>query len=437
MHVLIVSNLYPPQVLGGYELVCEGVADAMRERGHRLTVLTSRGPSVAGQAHVCRELSLHLQGGRVRARHPLRRLPAEVRDARALRRVPPWDVAVVFHMVGLAKSLLATLHAQGPVAFVLGDLWPAWDLVDDTWLGRLHPAGPPGTPQTGVRRLRYPSLLARSVAPLARRAGVPTEWPDLFREGHYWANSRWVLDQLIARKRLPLADGRVIPHGIPLELFPPRPARPPGRRLLYVGRINRQKGADVALRALELLRGCDLTLIGPRDGSFSVEPWPARASIRPPVDRRELASVYAEHDVLLFPGTWKEPFGLVPLEAMAVGVPVVATGTGGSTEYLEHEGNCLLVEPGDAAALAAAAGRLLQDPELRRNLIAGGRATAARYSLRRTAEEIERATVALAEGRPITAGEPYPPGGADPVADPSLPEDPSGAQARGRTGGRR
>ena len=397
MRILVLSNLYPPRVLGGYELVCEGVVDHLREAGHRVEVLTAAGDPVPGQEHVRRELTLYIDGGAPEEPHPALRFGNEVADHRALRDVDDWDVALVFHPVGLAKSLLTALHERGPVGYVLGDVWPAWDLANDTWLGRLHPEGPPGTPPEGVRRLKHPSLVARALAPLARRRGVPTEWPDLFARGHWWANSEWTLAQLTEGKGLPLADPRVIRHGIPLEEFPRRAAEPGGRRLLYVGRISPQKGIDVALDALGRLDGAELTLVGAPDPAYAASlSLPPGAELRDPVPRAQLAAIYAEHDVVLFPVLWNEPLGLVPLEAMAVGVPVIATGTGGSSEYLAHERNCLLVEPGDADALAAAAGRVLADAELRRTLVANGRETAEANSMDATAAGIEAAARSLA-----------------------------------------
>ncbi len=95
--------------------------------------------------------------------------------------------------------------------------------------------------------------------------------------------------------------------------------------------------------------------------------------------RTRLRSDIATSDVLLFPGRWEEPWGLVPLEAMACGCPVVATGRGGSREYLEDGYNCLLV-PGQPEALARAVRRLSDDPALRERLRAGGLATAPRYT---------------------------------------------------------
>jgi glycogen synthase len=85
---------------------------------------------------------------------------------------------------------------------------------------------------------------------------------------------------------------------------------------------------------------------------------------------------------VLFPVTWQEPWGLVPLEAMAVGRPVVATATGGAAEYLVDEHNALVVAPGDADALAAAVRRLAEDGSLRERLREGGAETARRYDQR-------------------------------------------------------
>jgi glycosyltransferase involved in cell wall biosynthesis len=102
--------------------------------------------------------------------------------------------------------------------------------------------------------------------------------------------------------------------------------------------------------------------------------------------------VYAQADALLFPVQWDEPWGLVPIEAMAVGRPVIASGTGGSAEYLQHERNCLIYTPRDSpGALAAAVSRLAGDEPLRRRLCENGRATAARFTETLYNEAIERA----------------------------------------------
>ena len=108
--------------------------------------------------------------------------------------------------------------------------------------------------------------------------------------------------------------------------------------------------------------------------------------------REQLAGAYAEADVLVFPVRWEEPWGLVPLEAMAVGTPVVATGTGGSGEYLQDRHNALVVGRGAGPdELAAAVRELSADGGLRDRLRRGGLHTAARYTEREYNEAIERA----------------------------------------------
>jgi glycosyltransferase involved in cell wall biosynthesis len=143
----------------------------------------------------------------------------------------------------------------------------------------------------------------------------------------------------------------------------------------------------VALEALALLPEASLVLQGQGESAYMDE-LRARAASLGVTDRVELSSaprerlpdVYAGADAILFPSQWEEPWGLVPLEAMAVGRPVVASGTGGSAEYLRHEVNCLIFEPRDApTALAEAVRRLSADAQLRERLVAAGRETAARF----------------------------------------------------------
>ena len=80
---------------------------------------------------------------------------------------------------------------------------------------------------------------------------------------------------------------------------------------------------------------------------------------------------------------------MVPLEAMASGCPVIATGVGGSSEYCLDGINCMRVPPGDPAALAHAARQLAQSRDLRRRLVEGGLHTASACTLDRQAAGIE------------------------------------------------
>jgi glycosyltransferase involved in cell wall biosynthesis len=112
--------------------------------------------------------------------------------------------------------------------------------------------------------------------------------------------------------------------------------------------------------------------------------------------RPDIHEAYGRCDAVVFPVVWDEPWGLVPLEAMARGRPVVATGRGGSAEYLRDGENCLRFDAGDAAGLADAVRRLAAEPELRARLRAGGLATAARHTEAHLNAAVERAVLAEA-----------------------------------------
>jgi glycosyltransferase involved in cell wall biosynthesis len=122
------------------------------------------------------------------------------------------------------------------------------------------------------------------------------------------------------------------------------------------------------------------------------------------VDRAALRSHYLRADAIVVPSEWPEPFGLVPIEAMACGRPVVATGTGGSGEFLVDGGNCLRFPAGDPKALSEAVLRLAGDPDLRTTLIAGGLRTASMLDTDRLADVLEEwhlaAVARFADGEP-------------------------------------
>jgi glycosyltransferase involved in cell wall biosynthesis len=113
------------------------------------------------------------------------------------------------------------------------------------------------------------------------------------------------------------------------------------------------------------------------------------------LERAELIAAYEEADAVVFPVRWEEPWGLVPLEAMAKGRPVVATGRGGSGEYLRDGENCLLFPAGDAAALADAVRRLAEDQALREKLHGEGVRTASRHLATGFDEAVERHAAAV------------------------------------------
>jgi glycosyltransferase involved in cell wall biosynthesis len=183
-------------------------------------------------------------------------------------------------------------------------------------------------------------------------------------------------------------------------------------RLLHVGRLHPDKGIEEAVRCLtDLPEQATLTFAGqwdPRDESelarlTSELGLGERVTMLGRRRPNEVAELYREFDALLFPVRWDEPWGLVPLEAMACGCPVIATGRGGSGEYLRDADNCLLVPAYDAGALAGAVGRLAAQPALRDRLRAGGVVTAQRHTEADFNASVERHLTEVS-GQPRAAG---------------------------------
>ncbi|MDQ1515315.1 MAG: hypothetical protein QOE80_1145 [Actinomycetota bacterium] len=140
-------------------------------------------------------------------------------------------------------------------------------------------------------------------------------------------------------------------------------------------------GALARLPELGLVEGRDVLLLGT-------------------VSEADLGAWYRAADAFAFPSV-KEGFGLVVLEALAAGLPVVATDIPVFAEYLEDGHSALLVPPGDSAALAAALGRLARDPALRRRLADGGRPLVDRFTWAASAAAHREIYGSAAVGSPV------------------------------------
>jgi glycosyltransferase involved in cell wall biosynthesis len=138
---------------------------------------------------------------------------------------------------------------------------------------------------------------------------------------------------------------------------------------LFVGQILRGKGVDVAVRELaHLPRDTVLDVVGDGAQRGEVEALaaklaPGRVRFHGYVSAEGVAPHYDAASVVVVPSRWPEPFGMIGVEAMRRGRPVVGADHGGIPEWLEHGTNGLLFEPGSSEGLAAAARALLADPE--------------------------------------------------------------------------
>ena len=376
MRILAIGSMYPPHYLGGQEIVWRQATIHQRAAGHEVRVLTSnyRRPDVAPQEEwdddVHRDLRWYWHEHEFPPLSLRRRLGLERHNAQVLERhvaeLRP-EAVIWWSLGGMSVSLLERLHRAGlPALGVVCDDWMLYADKVDQWTRTFA---------------RLPAL--RAVA--ARVTGIPTR----FDPG---PAARWLFISEhvrgLALRRWELADTGIANPGVDMGLFRQQPPKPWRWRILYAGRIDPRKGIDLAVRALaELPEAATLTIDGAGDRQHRDElgelvrelSLDERVRFRESA-RTSLPKAYADADAVVFPVTWEEPWGLVPLEAMAVGRPVVATGRGGSGEYLRHEENCLIFDDDDPAALARSLERLGGDEGLCGRLVAGGLETAAKLT---------------------------------------------------------
>ena len=189
------------------------------------------------------------------------------------------------------------------------------------------------------------------------------------------------------------ADYRIIPNGVKVDTF--AGARPLERlrdgriNLLWVGRMDKRKGLRYLLGAYGRLKWdwpqLRLIIVGPGSPDTDSYRIMSERNLKDiefvgPVSEADKARYYKSADIYCSPATGRESFGIVLLEAMAAGRPVVATSIDGYASVMTDGREGLLVPPKDDEALADAIARLLRDPALRRRLGEGGIETVQQYS---------------------------------------------------------
>jgi phosphatidylinositol alpha-mannosyltransferase len=197
-------------------------------------------------------------------------------------------------------------------------------------------------------------------------------------------------------------DYEIIPNGIDFERFAtPAPCPPEIQRLqpyvLFVGRFEERKGLSTLLKAFAQLRTAradvNLVVIGDGAGRAHHETWVASRRIggvqfTGRVSDDVLPTYYQNAAVFCAPNTGNESFGIVLLEALAAGCPVVASNIEGFAELVVYGAHGLLVPPGRPAALADALSRILADESLRSSLASRGSEYAARFAWPRVARTV-------------------------------------------------
>ncbi len=370
LRVLLVSWEYPPVMYGGLGRHVHALSHALSLQGHEVVVLTqgppgtpAADPAVQGRPRVQRAVLGsgspdvyadtarfvdHLQGALVQAAEPL---------------LAHWRPDVVHGHDWVVAEAAASLVAAGSGTMVV--------TVHATEAGLYQ--GHLDTPFSRRRHAIEQSLVAQATRTIVCSTAMHHE----------------VVRALAADPERTV----VVPNGVDVQAWQTsQQERDQARRalgltshdplLVLVGRLEWEKGAQDAIEALGLLADegvvAHLALIGNgarRDDLARQAQQRGVAAFVHPLGRMEDAQVthvVAAADVALVPSRY-EPFGIVALEAMAAGTPVVVTSTGGLPDLVEDGISGLVVPPAAPEALASAIGHLLADASTRESLAAAAR----------------------------------------------------------------
>ena len=383
MRILVITNLYPPHEIGGYELRCRDVCDRLKASGHEIHILTSdhRVPSrqEIPESHVSRKLRINGMYGNPWL--PIQRLYALEKHnhetlAREIETIRP-DIIHVWNMGGISKSLLLRIeNGNIPVVYDVSDHWIARSLRADVWLSWWN------APESFARSALRGILTFTGIRSLISRA-VPTDSWDTIRFSKIYFCSAFMRD-LTASKGWPVAHADVIHCGIETAAFPVKPDQSRFEKLLWVGRLSEDKDPLTAIRALAAARCNGLTqltldLYGHGDPDYVAKVDAEIASLgltdyafRKSAPAPEMRKLYSQYDALLFTSNWGEPFALTPLEAMASGLPVITSLDGGQPELARHEINCLIAEAANPELYATRIAELAASSQLRESIASTG-----------------------------------------------------------------
>lgn len=384
MNILIVSNLYPPHILGGYEILCAQVVEHLQGRGHHCHILTSDHGGAPSDAQVTRTLKVYqdfdksasfMRKARIRtARHNARE------TKKVLRQCKP-DVVFVWSLLRLTPSSAHVAQTMGfPTVFTFND--------ENISSFSFH------------RFLLSPKQAVHCMLDLLS--------PLITLRGLDFTNTTCIsalLKNNLLAKGLPIKESRIIYQGIPIEQFPlkenPGILKKP-TKILYAGQLHPYKGVHTIFEALAILEknnklgACSLTIVGKGTDEYMQKLKSLASSLSLPVEFKglvphaRLPELYREMDLFIFPSIWEEPFGLTHLEAMASGLPVISTANGGQGEFLEDGVNALTFTPDDPKNLALQLERLLGDATLCKDLSTQGRLTVEeKFTFSRYVDELE------------------------------------------------
>ncbi|MET9908232.1 glycosyltransferase [Streptomyces sp. NPDC006476] len=370
MHVLVVHNRYASAQPSGENRVVDQEVELLRAAGHRVEVFERRSDDIGAMSLLSKVA-----------------VPVRV----------PWNPAV-------RTELASRLRAERPDVVHVHNVFP---LLSPAVLAACDDAGvpavatlhnytqicPPGT----LQRDGKPCTECVGATPLpavrhgcyrgSRLATVPLALSLSVNRRRWWTGVERFLCISAAQREVLVRAGMPAERLAVKHNFVPDPdvrRTGPGEHLLYLGRLAEAKGVRLLMAAWDELAagggvGVPLVIAGTGPLEAEVTAWAAgRDDVRYAglLDPAECQKAIARSVAVVAPSTWLEAFGLVVVEAMAAGVPVVAAGHGAFVELVDDGVTGLLHKPGESASLASGIRRITAEPALGLEM---GRAARLRY----------------------------------------------------------
>lgn len=402
MRILVVSNVYPPDAVGGYEVACHGVVEHLADR-HETFVLTSRrGGDLRSSDRVFRELPW--MPARIsdvpRAPQAARAAATIMRERIAMLRP---DLVFVWNAACIPESAIRVAEESGvPVAYSIMEHWFGRQYRIDQFTKFLI------DPQPDIPRRAWAcgvQVWNRSVSSLrldfAARPVVGVIW-----------NAQFMRDANPQPAAATLGLGRVIPLGSPRDIefsnLPRRTDSPP--TLLFAGRVVPDKGPDLLIRALAEIApsyaDARAVFAGPAADESYLDELKSlgrslgvsdRIEFTGQLSASELGASISRSSVLVIPSRWPEPAPLMAVEGAFARIPIVAARAGGIPEQFEDRHEVLLFDVDDTSHLARCLIETLSDPAETSARVEAARRRAENYRFSHYARKVEEFLVEFQE----------------------------------------
>ncbi len=333
MKILVISNLYPPHQLGGYEIGCRNLVNGLRSRGHEVHVLTS--PShfkqIDSEELIFRNLQLRAFqfGG---AETPLTRLEAQVSNYTN-------TSITVAHIAEFQPDCVYLFNLYGLGGLGIVD---ALNTLKYPWVMHLMDQLPQML-QLGVHRSVL-ELFNASNGNIYRSGKMISMSAHLLREIERNCGYKYAMDADLvpgwADTEEPITDREYLRNG--------------HAEFVTAGAIHPHKGIDVIIQAVALLKkemisNFTVSIYGNGKQAFYIDLCKQlqvsdKIAFKPMQTQPDLLKIYREADAFLFPTWEREPFGFAPVESAAVGCIPIITHNCGAAERLIRNVNCLKIE---------------------------------------------------------------------------------------------